>query len=87
MKIIDKAKETGKKIKTKVVEKKKSIVKGGLIAGAVAVIGGIAAYGINKLNGDYDEYDVEQYDEFEEVELTELDPRQEVVEDENEEEE
>lgn len=87
MKFIDKAKETGNKIKTKIVENKDKIVKGGLIAGAVAAIGGIAAYGINKLNGDYDEYEVDEIDEYEEVELTELDPRQEIVEDENEEEE
>lgn len=84
MKVIDKVKETGNKIKTKVVENKDKIVKVGLIGGAVAAIGGIGALVINKL--DYDGFDVDEIDEFEEVELTELDPRQEVTEDESEEE-
>lgn len=84
MKVIDKVKETGKKIKTKVVENKDKIVKVGLISGAVAAIGGIGALVINKL--DCDGFYEDELDEFEEVELTELDPRQEVTEDEKEDE-
>lgn len=84
MKVLEKIKQGAGKIKTKAVENKDKLIKGGLIAGGVAAFAGIGGYIVNKLNGDYDEYYVDEIDEFEEIELTEVDPNQEVVEEDDE---
>lgn len=81
MKVIDKVKEVAGKVKAKIVEKKKTIIKGGLILGGTALALGAGVVALNKINGDYDEFELE--DDFEEIELEELDPR-EVIEGEDE---